>query len=55
MALVVSNPSLTPAVVADRVTNQQIVPTVLSALGLDPLQLDAVRLENTQPLPGLGL
>jgi hypothetical protein len=36
------------------VATTQIAPTILQALGLDPNQLDAVRLEGTHPLPGLG-
>jgi hypothetical protein len=36
------------------VDTTQIAPTILQALGLDPNQLDAVRLEHTSPLPGLG-
>jgi hypothetical protein len=36
------------------VDTTQVAPTILQALGLDPNQLDAVRLENTHPLPGLG-
>jgi hypothetical protein len=34
------------------VATAQIAPTILVALGLDPLALDAVRAEGTQPLPG---
>jgi hypothetical protein len=31
----------------------QIAPTILSALGLDPALLDAVRIERTVALPGI--
>jgi hypothetical protein len=41
-------------VVGAKVDTTQIAPTILEALGLDPSQLDAVRLEHTQPLPGPG-
>jgi hypothetical protein len=36
------------------VDTAQIAPTILKSLGLDPNQLDAVRLEGTHSLPGLG-
>jgi len=34
-----------------RVSNQQVVPTILKALGLDPDALDAVRAEGIPVLP----
>jgi len=40
-------------VIGARVDTTQIAPTILEALGIDPSQLDAVRLEHTHPLPGL--
>ena len=36
------------------VETTQIAPTILTLLGLDPGQLQAVRIEHTQVLPGLG-
>ena len=36
------------------VETTQVAPTVLSLLGLDPRALDAVRIEGTQVLPGIG-
>jgi hypothetical protein len=33
------------------VTNQQVAPTILKALGLDPNELDAVRAERISILP----
>jgi hypothetical protein len=36
------------------VSTTQIAPTILSLLGLDPAQLQAVRAEHTQVLPGLS-
>jgi len=41
-------------VVDDRVTTEQVAPTVLAALGLNPGKLDAVRIEHTQVLPGFN-
>jgi hypothetical protein len=40
-------------VVKKAVTTAQVAPTILQLLGLDPGQLDAVRLEGTAVLPGL--
>jgi hypothetical protein len=40
--------------IASPVATTQIAPTILQTLGVDPHQLDAVRLEGTHPLPGLG-
>jgi hypothetical protein len=40
------------SVVDDKVTTEQVAPTVLAALGLDPSKLDAVRIQHTQVLPG---
>jgi len=37
------------------VETTQVAPTILKLLGLDPCDLRAVQLENTQLLPGLGL
>jgi hypothetical protein len=35
------------------VSNQQVAPTIIKALGLNPDELDAVRKEQIQPLPFL--
>jgi hypothetical protein len=35
------------------VTTTQIAPTVLTLLGIDTTQLDAVRLEGVKPLPAV--
>jgi hypothetical protein len=51
--LVVSNPKLEKEVVDTPVTNMQVAPTILKALGLDPHKLVAVQREGTQVLPGL--
>jgi hypothetical protein len=52
-ALLVSNPSLPHAVVKSAVSNQQVAPTIIKALGLDPDDLEAVRKEQIHPLPFL--
>ena len=52
-ALLVANPSLDHAVVKSAVSNQQVAPTIIKALGLDPDELEAVRKEQIQPLPFL--
>jgi hypothetical protein len=53
VALLVSGADLDAKVVDARVYTTQVAPTILKALGLDPQQLDAVRMEGTRPLPGL--
>jgi hypothetical protein len=51
--LIVSNPALQAKVVDAPVTNMQVAPTILDALGLNPEALQAVRREHTRELPGL--
>jgi hypothetical protein len=53
--LLVSNPGITPRTVYSTVGTNQIAPSILSALGLDPWSLDAVRLEGTPELPFVSL
>jgi len=53
VALVVSHPDFRKASVNALVATTQIAPTILKALGLDPRELDAVKLEGTPVLPGL--
>ena len=53
--MLLSNPSISPSTVTSPVETYQIAPTILAALGLDPNQLTAVRIEGTQVLPGLDL
>jgi hypothetical protein len=48
--LLVSNPGFFPQTVSNHTTTTQVAPTVLAALGLDPLRLDAVRIEGTAVL-----
>jgi len=49
--LLVSNPGLTPKTVYSDVSTNQVAPTILYALGLDPSALDGVKLEGTAVLP----
>jgi hypothetical protein len=52
-ALLVSFETLEPAIVKSAVTNQQVAPTIIEALGLDPEALEAVRREQIPVLPFL--
>ncbi|HEX3913980.1 MAG TPA: alkaline phosphatase family protein [Steroidobacteraceae bacterium] len=52
-ALLVAFPQLAHSVVKSAVTNQQVAPTIIAALGLDPNDLEAVRAEQIAPLPFL--
>jgi hypothetical protein len=52
-ALLVSLDGLDPAVVKSAVLNQQVAPTIIKALGLDPENLEAVRKEQIPVLPFL--
>jgi hypothetical protein len=49
--LLVSNPSISPTTVYTNVGTNQVAPTILNYLGLDPQSLDGVRLEGTSILP----
>jgi Type I phosphodiesterase / nucleotide pyrophosphatase len=49
--LLVANPSFTPQTVSIPTATAQVAPTILKALGLDPTDLDAVRVEGTAVLP----
>lgn len=51
--LVVSNPRLEAGKVHHPVANRQVAPTILKSLGLNPKDLQAVRMEHTRVLPGL--
>jgi len=51
--LLVSGSGIKPGTVFSEVGTNQVAPTILRALGLDPNQLDGVRLEGTQALPAL--
>ncbi|HZO22532.1 MAG TPA: alkaline phosphatase family protein [Steroidobacteraceae bacterium] len=50
-ALLVSFPDAEPASVSTATTNQQVAPTILQALGIDPDELQAVQREQIAPLP----
>ena len=52
VALLVSQPDLPRSVINSAVATTQIAPTILKALGLDPNELEAVRMEHTKSLPG---
>jgi Type I phosphodiesterase / nucleotide pyrophosphatase len=52
-ALLVSLDGVEPAVVKSGVLNQQVAPTIIKALGLDPDELEAVRKEQIPVLPFL--
>jgi hypothetical protein len=53
--MLVSNPDLSTATVSSPVETSQVAPTIIKALGLNPRELEAVRKEGTQVLPGLRL
>ena len=52
--LLVSNPDFPMQTVSQATQTTQVAPTILTALGLDPSLLDAVRLEGTRGLPGVA-
>ncbi len=51
--LLVSNPGIKARTINTAVETTQVAPTILKVLGLDPMALDAVRIEGTRPLPDL--
>ncbi|MGA3081049.1 MAG: alkaline phosphatase family protein [Terracidiphilus sp.] len=53
VALLFSIPGFAPRHVKTYVLNQQVAPTILRALSLDPNELKAVRIEGISPLPFL--
>lgn len=53
--LLLSNPEVRPGTVYSSVGTNQVAPTILRALGLDPQKLDGVRLEGTGVLPDVNL
>jgi hypothetical protein len=54
VGLIVSTPGLSAGVVKTPVSTSQVAPTILQSLGIAPVALKAVRVEHTQPLPGLS-
>ena len=53
--LLLSHPSFKPKTVRAEVGTAQVAPTILSALGINPRVLDAVRAEGTSLLPAVQL
>jgi len=53
VALIVSHPDLAEQTINATVATTQIAPTILKVLGIDPDELDAVRIEGTPVLLGL--
>ena len=53
VALLVYHPEITAQTLTNPVNTAQIAPTILAVLGLNPDELQAVKKENTQLLPGL--
>lgn len=53
VALLISLPSMKHQVVKTAVTNQQVAPSIIKALGFDPSQLQAVQREHIRVLPFL--
>jgi hypothetical protein len=51
--VLVSNPGIKSKTLGTPVETRQVAPTILSLLGLDPNNLDAVRMEGTRELPGI--
>jgi len=51
VALLISLPSMKHNLVKTSVTNQQVAPTIVKALGFDPGQLQAVQREHIKVLP----
>ncbi len=54
VALIVSNPGFSGKVIKTPVATSQVAPTILKSLGINPLSLNSVVIEHTQPLPGLS-
>jgi arylsulfatase A-like enzyme len=54
VALLISRPGFRKLSINAAVATVQIAPTVLKVLGVDPNELEAVRLESTQVLPGFN-
>ncbi|HEV8543898.1 MAG TPA: alkaline phosphatase family protein [Verrucomicrobiae bacterium] len=50
--IIISNPKLAPQTIKVPVKTQQLAPTVLQLLGLNPFSLEAVLKEHTTVLPG---
>ena len=55
VVLLVENPAFRSQTVSAGVGTNQVAPTILKALGLDPESLQAVRIEGTPVLPQVPL
>jgi arylsulfatase A-like enzyme len=55
VVLLLSNASFKPVTVKTAVGTDQVAPTILQALGIEPNELDAVRIEGTSVLPATPL
>jgi Type I phosphodiesterase / nucleotide pyrophosphatase len=53
VALLIAHADFYGGLINTAVTTAQIAPTILKVLGLDPLELEAVRYEGTPVLPGI--
>lgn len=53
VGLIVSNPDLRAQTIKTLVLSSQVAPTILWSLGIDPNELQSVRVEGTKVLPGL--
>ncbi len=53
VALLISNPALTGTIIKTAVSNQQVAPSIIKALGWNPNQLQAVQKEQIKVLPFL--
>jgi hypothetical protein len=53
VALIIANPHVDKGTISTPVQTEQIAPTILRLLDLDPNKLQAVGIEHTQQLPGL--
>jgi arylsulfatase A-like enzyme len=54
VGLIVSNPDLHAKVIKTPVATSQVAATILQVLGIEPDSLKSVRVEHTEPLPGLS-
>ena len=54
VGLIVSNPHIQAATIKTPVATSQVAATVLESLGIDSRNLNSVRVEHTDPLPGLS-
>ena len=54
VGLIVSNPHIQAATIKTSVATSQVAATVLESLGIDSRNLNSVRVEHTDPLPGLA-